>query len=139
MGGEANQLLWRGIRQIEGVRGVWPARNSTRFHNNTGRSIAGVSLVYTVPTGKILFLSTIGCSSRLSAAANVFCYIYINDAGASTIVRPIVHNYTVAGQMAESKYYCPAIEAPAGGTVRLYNSAANLHIEGLFSGWIEDE
>lgn len=139
MGGEADQVRWRGVRPVEGIRGIWPARNAERFFANAARSISGISIVYTVPAAKTLFVSSLICASRLAVSANVHCYIYIADAVPNVICRAIFHYYSVQGQQTTAQRYVPAIEVPTGGTLRIYNSAGDLQIEGIFSGWLEDD
>ncbi len=138
MSGEPDQVLWRGVRPVEGIRGVWPARNSPRIAKTGSQGGGGITLVYTVPTGKLLFISTCFLTSRLSADGAHWGALRIRDDEDAELVVLIFHWYNIAGQLATQVPYLPAYEVPAGYDVYVESSHGNLGCYGVFNGWLED-
>lgn len=138
MGGEPDQVRWRGIRPVEGISGIWPARNATRIYVDASRDTLGLTVVYTVPATKKMYLSNLCFASRLTAAANVSTQCYLVNASAGTICRPVYHYYTLQDQMVTQQLFFPALELAVGFQIRIYNEAANILAHAMAQGWLED-
>ncbi|KKM97803.1 hypothetical protein LCGC14_1164360 [marine sediment metagenome] len=138
MPGETDQVKWRGVRPIDGIRGIWPSIDAVRVYRNGTLNGAGYSIFYTVPVGKILFISDSMLSSKLSADAATFSYLIVRDAGAATKLYLYMFQFQIAGQQSVGTNYIVALECQAGWTVSVRNSAANISSYGVFHGWLED-
>lgn len=138
MGGEPDQVRWRGVRPVEGIRGVWPARNATWIHAYGTRFAGGNYGLYVVPANKILFISSSFMSSTLSAAATEETGIRIRDTGLAVLRILHFHLLETAGQVQSPRYFSPAFECVATERVDLYVSGANTRVYGIIDGWLED-
>lgn len=138
MGGEPDQVRWRGVRPVEGISGIWPSRNAVRVAESAGSTGLTVANVYTVPANKNLFISQAFLTSRLSADANSYSILYVVDELNADVYTICVHQYSIAGQQSTQQGFIPALEAGADYEVRLYNYNANLHCDALIFGWLED-
>lgn len=138
MSGEADQVLWRGVRPVEGIRGVWPARNAVRVNKRGSQVSVGTAIVYTVPAGKILFISSSVFTTRMSAVAGAGANMAVRDTDDVTDYYMVDHKYGSIYQQTTSQYYLPALEAAAGYDVTVFNSHAALQTAGIFCGWLED-
>ncbi len=139
MPGEENQVLWRGVRQVSGVRGIWPARNAERINKNQTRSTSGLSSIYQVPAGKRLFISTATLFSMNQTIQSTYSYLYVRNAAAVTQYMITIHYHEVVENFDTSPQYLPALEAEAGWGVYINNNTNNLKCRGFIFGWIEDE
>lgn len=138
MGGEADQVVWRGVRPVEGIRGIWPDRNATRVNKDAIFSGVGTTVVYTVPAGKLYFMSSGQLNGRLSADAAATVGLYIK-LGVEPLSYRIFYQYHILkGQLSSAQSFVPALEVPAGYTIRIYCDHANLDGMGLIFGWLED-
>ena len=138
MGGEPNQVLWRGVQPVAGIRGVWPARNSLRVNERASQEGIGSVIVYTVPSGKILFVSSLFCASRLAVDGSEYAIFAIRDTSDVTQIVLVYHYYDLKDQLVSSSQFTPALEALAGWDVYLESFDANLDVIGGFFGWLED-
>ncbi|MBA7494511.1 hypothetical protein ES702_05087 [subsurface metagenome] len=139
MPGEQDEVRWRGVRPVEGIRGVWPERNATRIQEAGARTSSGGENFYTVPANKKLFISSLVLTSKLTLAAEVYSTMSVLnavDVTQYTILRQI---YTIAGQQTLPLSFMPALEVLAGWKVRIYSSSDNLFVFVYIFGWIEDE
>lgn len=138
MGGEPNQVLWRGVQPVSGIQGIWPAIDSVRVNKTASRTDSGTELIYTVPSGKILFISTAALTSRYTGAAGVAASIWVrNDSDVKQYMLPN-HYYQAAGQLFGSTPFCPALEALADWDVVVEVVGADLYARGFIHGWLED-
>ena len=138
MTGETNQVLWRGVRPIAGIQGVWPAIGATRIYEHDTQSGEGTKVVYTVPANKKFFLSSAILCSRLTVGAEVRVNAFVRDAEDATQFYLGAHVYTQPGQMTTHSNFFPALEVPAGWDVCLYVQAVNLYGWYDIFGWLED-
>ena len=138
MSGETDQVLWRGVRPVEGISGVWPARNATRLTDDGYKSGSGYETVYTVPANKLCFITTVYLTSRNANAGLNTTYASIRTGGNAHVCYLLQHFYVVAGQISSSQRFFPALELPASYFVRLYNSHADVEARTLIFGWLED-
>ena len=139
MGGEPDEVRWRGVRPVEGIRGVWPERNAARVDKIKLQSSAGGTNFYTVPAGKILFIYQAFLNSRLTVAAATAGWMVIRTGGDVDVFTISYHLYTIEGQMGDNHNYSPAVAIPAGYKVRVYSSSNDLHLYASFHGWLEEE
>jgi len=138
MPGESDRTKWRGIRPIHGIRGIWPALDSVRVTDSGSQTGSGTNDIYTVPSGKILFISNAQLTTRQTATANTAGYISVkNDSD--------VHQYhfcyllhSIASAFNMSAEFRPALEAGAGWDVYVGSNNAALAVVGAFFGWLED-
>lgn len=138
MSGETDQVRWRGVRPIDGVRGVWPEKDAERINKIVYNVGAGTFVGYTVPAGKKLFISSVIFPIRLTVAALGTSYGFVRDASDTLVYYIIGMNFAVQGQWSFSNQFCPALEVPAGFDVCLYTDLAGLDAWMLFFGWLED-
>lgn len=138
MGGEADQVVWRGVRPVEGIRGIWPARNATRINKNASKFGIGTVLIYTVPAGKKLFISSSWMSIRLSVNVSCSASMGVNDDEAVHKYFMFYFMFDLAGQQADARNYTPALEAEPGDDVKMYNDNAGLDSRCGIHGWLED-
>ncbi len=138
MSGESNQVVWRGVRPVEGIRGIWPARNAVRI--NEDAEAVGVSsiTIYTVPANKILFISTVDMASIQSSIAAVSVRLNVFNELAAFSYRIKYHYFEAVGQQVSSSRYVPALEAAAGYTIRIFSAHADGQAAACLHGWLED-
>jgi len=138
MGGEANQVLWRGVQPVEGISGIWPSRNATRVNINGSVSGAAEVIVYTVPANKKLFLSSCGLYTRLAVDASTLARISVRDDEDVFKYIVIYHTYVVKGQIGTGLSFPVALEVEAGWDVTVKSYHASVDANAVFSGWLED-
>lgn len=138
MGGEKNEVLWRGVRPVNGISGVWPARNATRVNEWKVKEGDGLDILYTVAAGKKLFVASAWFATRLSADADARCSMFVRDVADDDAFVIVDHYYDIAGQQVCCPNYIPALEVAAGYDVCLYNNVAGLDSRGGIAGWLED-
>jgi len=136
--GEPNPVRWRGVQPVEGIRGIWPARNSTRIHEYGVVVGAGDGVIYTVPSGKIAFIASSQLSANNAAAASTIGRITVRDENDVNVYHIAMLAQGGAGGMEASGSYLPALEVKAGYDVYVNSSHANLTLRGLIFGWLED-
>lgn len=138
MSGEANEILWRGVRPVAGIRGVWPAIDAERVDITKGRSSEGTEIAYTVPANKKLFVASVFLSTAYSGAISAWVNVLLRDGDDDTVYYIYSLKYLTAGQQSNSMFFIPALEAEAGWDVVLYNSSDDLGATVIFHGWLED-
>lgn len=138
MSGESNQVLWRGVRPVEGIRGVWPARNSVRIIKEAIQVGVGSAIAYTVPASKIFFITSAELSCYNSAGGGVETGLGIRDGGDVHLWFLMVHYFEAQSQHSGSHQFFPAIEVLAGYDVYVMSGGANVTSRGLAFGWLED-
>lgn len=138
MGGENDRVLWRGVRPVQGISGIWPARNAERVNEDAGSTGLTIATVYTVPANKKLFINQAFLTSRLSADADTHAVFYVVDELNADVYTICIHRYIIAGQQSTQQVFSPALEAGPDYEVRIYNYDANARCEGLIFGWLED-
>lgn len=138
MSGEADQVKWRGVRPVSGIRGIWPDVDAVRAHGRAYQAGIGTNIVYTVPSGKILFISTYFFASRLSVDGSYNGFIGARDTDDVVQFIMIYHFYDFKGQIATTAPFTPALEALAGWDVIVQSYNVNLDVNGGFFGWLED-
>lgn len=138
MAGESDQVRWRGVRPVEGIRGIWPARNATRVDESDDQHEEGTTKIYTVPADKKLFIASAFLGSRLSADGAAWCELKMYDSGDNLLYFIYTQLMDKAGQMATSQPFIPALEGAAGDYVLLTVPIAPLDARGIIHGWLED-
>ncbi len=138
MSGESNKTVWRGVRPVEGIRGIWPARDSLRL--NIVAQVSGVDTltIYTVPAGKIGFISAVDVTSRLSSVAQTYLRVFVLDDEAALAYRVMFHYYDAIGQQTTPHQYSPALEGAAGYVWKIFTAHADLDATVVIHGWEED-
>ncbi len=138
MSGEPDQVLWRGVRPVDGIRGVWPARNSTRI-NKSGRQTTGnVLVLYVVPAGKKLFIASSILSCWSDTTSNVRGSLEVTDTALAVLYDIAYILFTDPGMFAVTQQFSPALEAAATDEVRINPSSAGVETFGAIFGWLED-
>jgi len=123
---EANQVLWRGCR---------PAHNGTQVVASLGKE-NGNGVLYTVPVGNTLFLTSFSVNLGLIAVGIADFYVRNGLA---------VYQYRLFRSSPQAtdgtKHYGLSfafpIEVPATYDFFLTSSAAGLYIDALITGWVE--
>lgn len=139
MGGENNQVKWRGVQPVAGIRGIWPAVDAERKIIEQYQSGVGTVVMYTVGAGKLLFISTASLTTRCSGAAAHYVWIVIRNAGDVVQVHVITQYYSVADQITTVIHFTPALEVPAGYDITLdVGNGPFVSRAGVY-GWEEDE
>ena len=138
MGGELNQVRWRGVQPVEGIRGVWPARDSVRINKEATQAGIGNSIIYTVPADKIFFMTLSGIAAFNSAGAGNEGGVGVRNVTDVHQFYTCFHYFEVQGQASHSHNYFPAIEVPAGYDVYVVSNHANITALGSAFGWLED-
>ena len=138
MSGEPNQVVWRGVQPVAGIRGIWPAIDSARI--NLGGYVPASTLLnlYTVPAGKTLFIFSAYLTTKLGSTTNTYAWILTRDAAAAAYVYLITQYYHVSGNQTNAIHFKPAIELPEGYDVILQTGAGTLEARGGVFGWLED-
>lgn len=138
MGGEADEVKWRGVRPVEGIRGVWPERNAAWVYGEKYQAGLGIGIVYTVPAGKILFISSAFLTSRKSTDSSKGGSLAIRGVGDVRLSYLFNHLYDLAGQQTSSLSYPVAIQAATGWDVYVDSTDDTVDLLGCIQGWIED-
>lgn len=138
MSGESNQVVWRGVRPVEGIAGVWPARNALRINEWKTQGSAGLWDLYTVPANKKLFISAVVLSSRLNVAGDERCFIAVRDDSNVRQYIMLYHNYNVIDMINTTMTFFPALEALAAWDVYLDNGSDDINVYYACHGWLED-
>jgi len=138
MSGENDQVLWRGVRPVDGIRGIWPERNATRIYANNAAIGSTTTIVYTVPSGKILFIGSGQLSSRASADGEYIAELKVRDGSDDDVFVLLQNWHRISGQMGSMLSYLPALEVAAGDDVVVRSSHANLSTGAMIFGWLED-
>ncbi len=139
MPGEPNQVLWRGVRPVEGIRGVWPARNATRV-SAFGEAAGDTTIsIYTVPAGKILFISSCQLSTRLSATESKYAMIYSRTEVDTTHIRIFRQNVRIPGTVSNQLGFFPALQLGPGYELLIVSNSNSIEAYGVAHGWLEDE
>lgn len=139
MPGEDDQTVWRGVRPIGGIRGVWPEIDAVRVFAEAWNAGAVTEIVYTVPGGKILFLSSGSMFSRKEADGSGYVTLMERDAG-DVEKRVIIHStYAIKGQLSINVSFFPAVEIAAGYDIIVKSDVVDAKGRGIINGWLEDE
>lgn len=139
MSGEQDQTVWRGVRPIGGIRGVWPEIDSVRITKNSQVVGSGTTIIYTVPAGKILLIGSAFISTYNSGAIAVNGNLSVRnvaDVGQFSLSK---HHYIAPGQFVTPLLFSPALEVLAGWDVIVSGNHVNMFTFGQFNGWLEDE
>ena len=138
MSGETNQVLWRGVRPVAGIQGIWPAIGAVRVHASNMQTDAGTTIVYTVPAGKKLFIPNAEFSSRLAAGGANYSRGFVRDAADVQKYYICYQHFFMEGQLDTSFHFVPALEAAAGYDVCVFVNGAGLLSRLTIHGWLED-
>lgn len=138
MSGETDRLKWRGVRPVEGVSGVWPARNATRINKSEFQLGVGITKIYTVIADKKLFMSNAGITSRLSVAVATWARMGVKNVDDGLKYYLFYHYHQPVAAQSSFQLYVPALEALVGDYVFVESNNANLNIRGFVQGWLED-
>ena len=123
---EPNQVKWVGIR---------PAHNGTQILAKANAD-NGNTVVYTVPTGKTLYLVHIAVGIYTNVTGD--WYVTIRDSSAVELIYPHI-GVNIANQPAEHAVatYWPPIEMSAGYDVMVHSGATGLKVWCSIIGWLE--
>lgn len=138
MSGEENQVKWRGVQPVDGIRGVWPARDAVRFTASEWRAGIGTTLMYTVPVGMIAYITTAGLASLSTGAAAVSARLEVRNALDVLQYYMFYHYFAIPGQFTSFVTFLPGREAEAGWKINVYSNNAIVSARGLVFGWLED-
>lgn len=138
MSGELDQVRWRGVRPVEGIRGVWPARDAYRVNEAQEQDGVGVVQLKIVPAGKKFFLSSGILSTALRDNEECFVSVYVNDDEDAFKYALLRHQYYIAGQQTNSFMFMPALEVTVGWRVLLYVQHSKLLAYASIFGWQEE-
>ena len=138
MPGEPNEVNWRGVRPVSGIRGVWPARNSVRVYEEGYQSSRGTAIVYTVPANKKLFISGHLLSSLEETGAFATMRMGVRNSDDALMYWMQYQYYDIPGQQTTPMAHQPALEAEAGYDVFVQSSHTYVSGRGLIFGWLED-
>ena len=123
---EENRARWVGIRPAHEGEQV------TRYDS----MVNGTKVIYTVPAGKTLYLCNV--AGGLTGAATGNACMALQSGGDNYYNLAQYRVQTAVGISAPFAVSFPIpIEVPAGDTIVLFSSAANLKIAGSFFGWIQ--
>lgn len=136
--GEPNQVLWRGVRPITGIRGVWPGIDAERIVKSKYLSGAGPAIVYTVPADTRLYLTSAFASVRFDGAGPSWAAIGVRDGGDAHLYWLAMIYVVDASFYNTPLSYFPALEMTAGYDVYVKTGSANADINGIINGWLED-
>jgi len=123
---EPNQVKWIGVR---------PAHRGTQIIAY-GSANNAIVILYTVTTGKTLFLSSWSCQISATAVP-VACGFYLRDAGDVEATLFLYLNMVSIGQLTETWQDCYPIEIPADYDLVLKTGDPGAIIRGSFHGWEE--
>lgn len=138
MPGEENQLLWRGMRPVAGIRGVWPAIDSERIHTHSVRVVSGSIIVYTVPAGKKAFISNYALSVTNKVIQSGYGYMYVRNGASVFQYEFMIQYHEIVGAYVTTESFIPALEMSAGWEVILIQSENDMLTRGYVKGWLED-
>lgn len=138
MSGEANQVNWRGVQPVAGIRGVWPAIDSVRVNSTVVQVDAGTTIAYTVPAGKILFLTEAVIAGVQAVVQAGLIDIHVRNVMDVLQYYVNVKYILVVDGFESRRNYFPALEVPAGFDVCITNNLDNITSFGFIYGWIED-
>jgi len=138
MPGETNEVMWRGVRPVSGIRGVWPERDATRVVEDVSQAGIGTAIIYTIAAGKRLFMSGFSHASRLSANGAYWSKLKVRDDNDTDVYTFNIHYFDIAGQMANGLFLSPALEVIEDYDVVLQSNHATLDTFATIFGWLED-
>jgi len=138
MSGEANQVAWRGVQPVAGIRGIWPAIDSVRVNKDGYAAAGATTVIYTVPVGKIFFLASALLTSKFSGAISTYAWLMARTPGDADFLNIVTQYYYVDGQATNVIQHSPALEFAAG-----YDFVVRTGVGGPIGragiyGWIED-
>lgn len=138
MSGESNQVVWRGVRPVEGIAGVWPARNAARVNKFLTIAIAGLFDIYTVPADKKLYISATSLVSSMTTANTGRVFLAVRNVANTRQYITLYHNFIAVDREVTDLPHMPALEADAGWDVYLDSNHGDIDAFGAFFGWLED-
>lgn len=138
MGGENNQVVWRGVQPVEGISGIWPSRNAVRVNERGLQSGSGNTIVYTVPANKKLYIGNHALHSRLAADASAYARLFVRDDADDFEYMIAYQLFDKAGQLECHQHYHVALEAEAGWDVVVGTESADIDAYGFIFGFLED-
>ena len=138
MPGEQNQVLWRGVRPVHGIRGIWPDRNATRIYEEATANGVDTVTIYIVPADKILFISNLSFTTRMAIDGSAAPRVYAATGAGALVYRVIYHYYDLAGHQVTTSLFQPALEVIATNKLLLFNNHASCYASGVLHGWLED-
>lgn len=139
MSGEANQVLWRGVQPVSGIRGVWPAIDSVRISETASADGAATAVIYTVPANKVCYISTCILNARMSAEGPAAVHVRVRNVADTDVfwIQELIFQAVDQGVVSAS--FFPALEAAAGFDIYVRGTSADGWARGTIHGWLEDE
>lgn len=126
------------MQPVDGIRGIWPARNAARVNGTGTLSGLGNLVVYTVPAGKRLFISSLFMTIKSDVVQAVAFHAMVRDGDDNEQYRLMSSYMAIAGQDVGNMSYLPALELEAGWDVYITLNFDNSWVRIIFSGWLED-
>jgi len=123
---EQNQVKWVGVR---------PGHDGTQVAASNVAS-AGDAIVYTVPVGKVLYVTAWNAQAKDTAGGNAALFAVRDDLDA-WVYSFMALSFAVAGQVVSSLSHDPPLEVPAGYDVYVYTDNAAAQIWATVFGWVE--
>lgn len=133
----ANNL--KALVTLAGLRGIIPNPiTTTRIYKWANALGDQTTIIYTVPMGKVLFITTASLASRESAAAVSACNISVRNDSDVDQYTLLAHFYDIAGHQVNGLNFIPALELAANWDVYIVSGHANIDARGIIHGWLED-
>ncbi len=126
------------VQQVDRIQGIWPIQEAARVHASNFQAGVGITVIYTVPANKALYISSSSLAGYETANATSNCRMGIRTGGAAWRAWLVYIYFAVIGQMVVPMRYSPAIEAEAGWEVFVESSNAAIGCRGQIYGWLED-
>lgn len=132
-----NEVLGR-LAFLANTRGIIPNPDTaTRVNEDNSVSGAASATIYTVPVGKVLFISSVALDVRCGATVGAG-YIAVYNASGDRQYYISVLTFVVASTREHAeRYFCPALEAAAGWYIAVVGSAATVVARAQINGWLE--
>ena len=138
MSGETDQVKWRGVRPIYGIRGIWPAIDALRVNTEQSVLSGNLKILYTPAAGKILFLSSAALISQKKNVSTMDSKIRVRDGSDVNQFFVAQHRFEEPGQQETFYTFVPALEIEAAWDVIVESSSGDLRATAIIHGWIED-
>jgi len=126
------------VSQGAAIRGIWPAPGSVRVYGNGVQSGNGITIIYTVPANKSLYIYSVQTTIQSNADGDFNGRMAVRNA--ADAFQFYIHYYymRIEGQQSLSESYSPAMELETGWDVYMQTTHAAIAVRGCIKGWLED-
>ncbi len=138
MPGEENQVMWRGVQPVSGIRGIWPAIDSERMNLSHFLPATSTAILKTVAAGKLAFISSVSLTTKINTTSSSYAWVLVRDVVDATIITIITHYHRTPSQDSSMLPFRPAIEVPAGYDIFFQTGGGGIEARAGVYGWIED-